>query len=325
MRGPRGWADGLSFGYQSVIFVTARSSRAQAPRHGWLTTRGASQVASQRAEHRGWLSHGLAALAISALGLAVAGSVSLTTSAQPIAAPAPPASAVQTDPAGAAAGHGRQPASPAPPLPARRTRARPRRPRPQRRPQPRRVHPNRGGRGHLAQRRGCRPRWSRSAPRSGPRTSRRRPSRSPRPPGKPAAPPAARSSPRVTAPPARPRSRSLRNVSRPRPPAGGCRDASGRASRAPTPAAPSSTSTSGTDVDARSSRPAAAAPSPVPGAVIGAHFGQYGLVVALSHRPRLPGRVRHPHPRGAPTAWWCTPATAATGPAITSRSATPAA
>ena len=58
-------------------------------------------MASQRAEHRGWLSHGLAALAISALGLAVAGSVSLTTSAQPIAAPAPPASAVQTDPAAA--------------------------------------------------------------------------------------------------------------------------------------------------------------------------------------------------------------------------------
>ena len=40
-------------------------------------------------ERRGWLSHGLAALAISALGLAAAGSVSLTTSAQPIAAPAP--------------------------------------------------------------------------------------------------------------------------------------------------------------------------------------------------------------------------------------------
>ncbi len=59
-------------------------------------------MASQRAEHRGWLSHGLAALAISALGLAVAGSVSLTTSAQPIAAPAPPASAVQTDPVGTA-------------------------------------------------------------------------------------------------------------------------------------------------------------------------------------------------------------------------------
>ncbi len=33
-------------------------------------------------ERRGWLSHGLAALAISALGLAVAGSVALTTSAQ---------------------------------------------------------------------------------------------------------------------------------------------------------------------------------------------------------------------------------------------------
>ncbi|HEY5786454.1 MAG TPA: M23 family metallopeptidase [Microlunatus sp.] len=53
-------------------------------------------MASQRAEHRGWLSHGLAALAISALGLAVAGSVSLTTSAQPVAAPAPPASTMQT-------------------------------------------------------------------------------------------------------------------------------------------------------------------------------------------------------------------------------------
>jgi murein DD-endopeptidase MepM/ murein hydrolase activator NlpD len=59
-------------------------------------------VASQRAEHRGWLSHGLAALAISALGLAVAGSVSLTTSAQPLAAPVPAANAVQTDPAGSA-------------------------------------------------------------------------------------------------------------------------------------------------------------------------------------------------------------------------------
>lgn len=46
-------------------------------------------------ERRGWLSHGLAALAISALGLAVAGSVSLTTSAQPIAAPAPAAAVAQ--------------------------------------------------------------------------------------------------------------------------------------------------------------------------------------------------------------------------------------
>lgn len=34
-------------------------------------------------DRRGWLSHGLAALAISALGLAVAGSVALTTSAEP--------------------------------------------------------------------------------------------------------------------------------------------------------------------------------------------------------------------------------------------------
>ncbi|WP_325119570.1 M23 family metallopeptidase [Nocardioides sp.] len=47
------------------------------------------------AERRGWLSHGIAALAISALGLAVAGSVSLTTSAQPVAAPAPAAPAVE--------------------------------------------------------------------------------------------------------------------------------------------------------------------------------------------------------------------------------------
>jgi murein DD-endopeptidase MepM/ murein hydrolase activator NlpD len=46
-------------------------------------------------ERRGWLSHGLAALAISALGLTVAGSISLTTSAEPIAAPAP-VTAVQT-------------------------------------------------------------------------------------------------------------------------------------------------------------------------------------------------------------------------------------
>lgn len=47
-------------------------------------------------ERRGWLSHGLAALAISALGLAVAGSVSLTTSAQPLAAPAPASNSVRT-------------------------------------------------------------------------------------------------------------------------------------------------------------------------------------------------------------------------------------
>ena len=53
----------------------------------------ASQTAQAR---RGWLSHGLAALAVSALGLGVAASVSLTTSAQPISAPAP-VSVAQTD------------------------------------------------------------------------------------------------------------------------------------------------------------------------------------------------------------------------------------
>lgn len=47
-------------------------------------------MALQSAEgRRGWLSHGLAALAVSALGLGVAASVSLTTSAQPVSAPAP--------------------------------------------------------------------------------------------------------------------------------------------------------------------------------------------------------------------------------------------
>ena len=59
-------------------------------------------MASQQVARRGWLSHGLAALAISALGLAVAGSVSLTTSAQPIAAPVPAASTLQSAPAGVA-------------------------------------------------------------------------------------------------------------------------------------------------------------------------------------------------------------------------------
>lgn len=43
-----------------------------------------AQPVDPTADRRGWLSHGLAALAISALGLAVAGSVSLTTSAQPL-------------------------------------------------------------------------------------------------------------------------------------------------------------------------------------------------------------------------------------------------
>jgi murein DD-endopeptidase MepM/ murein hydrolase activator NlpD len=91
---------------------------------------GSRQVASQPAESRarrtptpgrsltrrlpaeergGWLSHGLAALAISALGLAVAGSVAVTTNAQPIAAPAPVTEVVQTgqtNPAGVTADGG---------------------------------------------------------------------------------------------------------------------------------------------------------------------------------------------------------------------------
>lgn len=50
-------------------------------------------------ERRGWLSHGIAALAISALGLAVAGSVVLTTNAQTTAAVVPPQTTLtQTDP-----------------------------------------------------------------------------------------------------------------------------------------------------------------------------------------------------------------------------------
>ncbi len=125
---PVAWSSGVDRRFELWLSVRylrhSPPSRALAPRHGsmaarrewattdsnrtptssrrWLTTRGASQVASQRAEHRGWLSHGLAALAISALGLAVAGSVSLTTSAQPLAAPVPAANTVQTDPAGSA-------------------------------------------------------------------------------------------------------------------------------------------------------------------------------------------------------------------------------
>lgn len=103
----------LRFGYLSVIFVTANGPRSAVSSRidhdpAWPIDEGSSQVASQPAEGRvrrtptpsrsargalpvderhGWLSHGLAALAISGLGLAVAASVSLTTSAQPVAAP----------------------------------------------------------------------------------------------------------------------------------------------------------------------------------------------------------------------------------------------
>jgi murein DD-endopeptidase MepM/ murein hydrolase activator NlpD len=46
--------------------------------------RQATAVDTVSEERRGWLSHGLAALGISALGLAIAGSISLTTNAQPL-------------------------------------------------------------------------------------------------------------------------------------------------------------------------------------------------------------------------------------------------
>lgn len=61
-------------------------------------------------ERRGWFAHGLAALGISALGLAIAGSISLTTSAQPLPAagpaparPASSASGPETEPSQARA------------------------------------------------------------------------------------------------------------------------------------------------------------------------------------------------------------------------------
>jgi murein DD-endopeptidase MepM/ murein hydrolase activator NlpD len=46
--------------------------------------RPATAVDTGPEERRGWLAHGLAALGISALGLAIAGSISMTTSAQPL-------------------------------------------------------------------------------------------------------------------------------------------------------------------------------------------------------------------------------------------------
>jgi murein DD-endopeptidase MepM/ murein hydrolase activator NlpD len=48
----------------------------------WRRSRRAEVADEDSDERRGWLSHGIAALAISALGLAVAGSVALTTNAQ---------------------------------------------------------------------------------------------------------------------------------------------------------------------------------------------------------------------------------------------------
>jgi murein DD-endopeptidase MepM/ murein hydrolase activator NlpD len=57
-------------------------------------TRRVSAADTRSEDRRGWLSHGLAALGISALGLAIAGSVSLTTNAQPL--PADPSAANDT-------------------------------------------------------------------------------------------------------------------------------------------------------------------------------------------------------------------------------------
>ena len=73
-----------------------------------LTKRGTRLVLAadeESAERRGWLSHGLAALGIAALGLAVAASVSLTTSAQTTDTTDPPADLpVAAVPADSAAG-----------------------------------------------------------------------------------------------------------------------------------------------------------------------------------------------------------------------------
>jgi murein DD-endopeptidase MepM/ murein hydrolase activator NlpD len=59
-------------------------------------TRRATAGGTEFEERRGWLSYGLAALGISALGLAIAGSISLTTSAQPLPVKEPVTSAART-------------------------------------------------------------------------------------------------------------------------------------------------------------------------------------------------------------------------------------
>lgn len=64
-----------------------------------------SRAAITSPDRRGWLSHGLAALAISALGLAVAGSMSLTTNAETTGDRTPTTSiSPQASPAGSLAG-----------------------------------------------------------------------------------------------------------------------------------------------------------------------------------------------------------------------------
>ncbi len=59
-------------------------------------------------DRRGWMSHGLAALAISALGLGVAGSLSLTTNAQTTGVDDPPMTVVSVPADSAAAGPAKQ-------------------------------------------------------------------------------------------------------------------------------------------------------------------------------------------------------------------------
>ncbi|HLL62925.1 MAG TPA: M23 family metallopeptidase [Propionibacteriaceae bacterium] len=65
-------------------------------------TRRVTAVDTDSEERRGWLSHGLAALGISALGLAIAGSLQLTTSAQPLSAKEPATSVAAATPKAAA-------------------------------------------------------------------------------------------------------------------------------------------------------------------------------------------------------------------------------
>ena len=75
-----------------------RQPQGRAARH-WL-------AAARPSGRRGWLSQGLAALAVSALGLAIAGSMSLTTSAQPRSGSVPVAAAATVTGAGGSSATG---------------------------------------------------------------------------------------------------------------------------------------------------------------------------------------------------------------------------
>ncbi len=74
-------------------------------------TRRATAADTEPEERRGWLSYGLAALGISALGLAIAGSVSLTTSAQPLPVKEPASSSAAAQPQTTDAGRRRHQAA----------------------------------------------------------------------------------------------------------------------------------------------------------------------------------------------------------------------